>query len=451
MLLTWSQPTSLGGGTFVSYDIYYRIVGSSWPTLPHDRVGPITTTSLLITGLTPGAVYEFLVIVVTTTSPQQRPPDPNGPNAATLTVGNPTAPTAPRDVSGLYVTDTSIVVSWAYPASTGGSAITGYTVSLSPSATCAPIVLDNTTDTATCTASGLTSGTTYTINVTATNAIGTSPAGSTTYTTPGVAPVPPTPPGPPTPPVPPTPPGPQPVPGPTPPGPGEVEVDVDGDPLPETTTLPGDGTVRIEGNDSSAGGGGFSVTLSTYMGAQRLPLGPGGVLTVPERGQVDVGGAGYAPGGQVSIYIGGSPLLLLGTTTATESGAFSVRVTLPDSVTAGDYVLQVNGYNAGAKVRSVNVGITVTAMPWIEAKGKRAPRSVTVVAVSGHLEPGTQVMPMIKLSGQREFTAGSRARTVGPDGEFTWQRKVAKGRTIQVYFTIEPVKSNTVKLRPLTS
>lgn len=443
ILLSWSQPSSLGGGTFVAYDVYYRVVGTAWPSTPHVSVTPITTTSTIVTGLTPGVVYEFLIVVVTTSNPRQSPPGPEAPNASTVTVGTPTAPTAPQDLSALYVTDTSIVVSWAYPASDGGAPITGYTVNFSPLAACVPIVLDDTSRTASCIVTGLTTGTTYGFTVTATNSVGTGAAAALTYTTPGVAPVPPTPPGPT--PVPPTPPGPQPVPAP-PPAPGEVEVIVDGDQLTETTTSTGDDTVTVSADDEASGGGGFTLTLSTYLGGQRLPLGPDKVLTVPVRGQVQVDGTGYAPVSQVSVYIGGSPLVLLGTVRVGVSGAFSGRFTLPASVTAGDYVLQVNGYNAAAKVRSVNAGLRVTETPWITIEGSRDGRIVSVDGLCGELTPGTLVVPMVKLAKGGNFVKGVGVRKVRADGTFTWQRQVKVGKSAWVYFTVVPVKSNTLAM-----
>jgi large repetitive protein len=72
-------------------------------------------------------------------------------------------------------------VSFSPPASDGGSAITSYTVTCSPSgsasAASSPITI-----------TGLTNGTTYTCSVTATNAIGTGPASSSVTVTP-LAPV----------------------------------------------------------------------------------------------------------------------------------------------------------------------------------------------------------------------------------------------------------------------
>ena len=81
-----------------------------------------------------------------------------------------TAPGAPTNASAV-AGDAQATVSWDAPASDGGSAITGYTVTSSPDGkTC------TTTGATNCVVGGLTNGTPYTFTVTATNAVGTGPA-----------------------------------------------------------------------------------------------------------------------------------------------------------------------------------------------------------------------------------------------------------------------------------
>jgi hypothetical protein len=80
----------------------------------------------------------------------------------------------PGAPSGAHATagNASAVVSWVAPASSGGSAITGYTVTSSPGTkTC-----HWTSGTLACTVTGLTNGTAYTFTVRATNGVGTGPA-----------------------------------------------------------------------------------------------------------------------------------------------------------------------------------------------------------------------------------------------------------------------------------
>jgi uncharacterized repeat protein (TIGR02543 family) len=89
-----------------------------------------------------------------------------------------TPPSAPTEVSAIGG-DQKATVSWTAPSS-GGSTISGYTVTASPGgATC------TTTGATTCEVTGLTNGTPYTFSVTATNAVGTStPSAATQAVTP---------------------------------------------------------------------------------------------------------------------------------------------------------------------------------------------------------------------------------------------------------------------------
>lgn len=86
--------------------------------------------------------------------------------------GSASAPSAPTIGTATVVSSTSVSVAFTPPTNTGGSPITSYTVTSSPgsitaSGASSPI-----------TVTGLSSGTAYTFTVTATNAVGTSPASS---------------------------------------------------------------------------------------------------------------------------------------------------------------------------------------------------------------------------------------------------------------------------------
>ncbi|MGO4587250.1 fibronectin type III domain-containing protein, partial [Arthrobacter sp. 2RAF6] len=91
---------------------------------------------------------------------------------------SPTTATAPAAPAGVGATagNASATVSWTAPAN-GGSPITSYAVTPHAGATTlAPVTVTGTPPATSTTVTGLSNGTAYTFTVTATNAIGTSPA-----------------------------------------------------------------------------------------------------------------------------------------------------------------------------------------------------------------------------------------------------------------------------------
>ena len=157
--VSWTAPAINGGAAIDGYTVTSSTGGRTCsPTLP----GPLTCT---VTGLTPGTSYTFTVTAHNSKG--------SGASSLPSAVVKPlalTVPGAPTAVSGVGLS-TAADVRWTAPADDGGSAITGYKVTSTPSSkTC------TTTGTLTCRVTGLLNHTAYTFKVTATNAIGTGAA-----------------------------------------------------------------------------------------------------------------------------------------------------------------------------------------------------------------------------------------------------------------------------------
>lgn len=159
--VTFSPPSNTGGSAITSYKV------TSTP-------GGISVTGsgspISVSGLTPGVAYTFAVTATNSVGTSLASSASNSVTAAGV-------PSAPSLVNAILLSNTSASIGFSLP-SANGSAITGYTVTPSPATT--PPTFTGTTSPITLT--GLTTGTPYTVSVTATNAVGTSVAGTTTFT-----------------------------------------------------------------------------------------------------------------------------------------------------------------------------------------------------------------------------------------------------------------------------
>uniref|UniRef100_UPI0018CC17A0 fibronectin type III domain-containing protein n=5 Tax=Microbacterium TaxID=33882 RepID=UPI0018CC17A0 len=177
-VVSWKAPTSNGGSAITGYTVTASPGGAKVTT-----TGATTGT---VTGLTNGTAYKFLVTATNAVGTSV----PSAVSEAVTPVAAPKAPGAPTAVTAV-AGNGQATVSWKAPASNGGSAITGYTVTASPGG-----AKVTTTSATTGTVTGLTNGTAYTFTVTAKNAIGTSVASAAsaavTPTTAPTAPVAPT-------------------------------------------------------------------------------------------------------------------------------------------------------------------------------------------------------------------------------------------------------------------
>ncbi|MBO9610622.1 MAG: fibronectin type III domain-containing protein, partial [Paenibacillaceae bacterium] len=148
-----------------SYEVY-KYEGATGPVTTHDWelvASDINVTTYEVTELTNGTGYAFAVKAVSTLG------DSDFTDAA---IATPSAvPDAPSGVSAT-AGNGQAVVSFTVPTNNGGSAITGYTVTALVDSSATGIIESGTASPIT--VSGLTSGTTYTFTVRATNAAGDS-------------------------------------------------------------------------------------------------------------------------------------------------------------------------------------------------------------------------------------------------------------------------------------
>ncbi|MCX7148002.1 MAG: fibronectin type III domain-containing protein [Rhodocyclales bacterium] len=170
--VSFSAPTSTGGSAITGYTV---------TSSPGGLTVSGTASPLTVTGLTNGTAYIFTVTAknaIGTGLPSA------ASNSVTPTAGA-TVPGAPT-IGTASPGNAQAAVSFIAPASTGGSAITGYTVTASPGA------LSATGTASPLTVTGLTNGTAYTFTVIARNAIGAgfSSAASNSVTPAAVATVP---------------------------------------------------------------------------------------------------------------------------------------------------------------------------------------------------------------------------------------------------------------------
>ena len=170
--VSFSPPASNGGSAVTGYTVISNPAGGV------DANAGTTSTTHTVTRLTNGTTYTF---TVTATNASGTGP----PSGASNPVTPATTPGAPTGVSAT-AGNALAQVFFTPPASNGGSAITGYTVTSNPAVPGGALLTGAGSP---ITVTGLTNGTAYTFTVTATNAIGTGPAsGDSTPVIPATAP-----------------------------------------------------------------------------------------------------------------------------------------------------------------------------------------------------------------------------------------------------------------------
>ena len=179
--LSWSAPASTGGSAITGYKIESSSDGgSSWSDLVANTSN--TTTTYAHTGLTAGTTRHYRVSAI----------NANGTGTASNVANATTGATVPGAPTGLTATasgTTAINLSWSAPASTGGSAITGYRIEVSSNGTSSwtNLVANTSNTTTTYAHTGLTAGATrhYRVSAINTNGTGTASNATTDATAPG--------------------------------------------------------------------------------------------------------------------------------------------------------------------------------------------------------------------------------------------------------------------------
>ena len=172
IVLTWDAPSDIGGSAITGYKIEMETGGTGgYNVLVADTTS--TATTYTKTDLTNGVSYKFKIATVngagTSTAATQ--------SSFTIPVTVPNAPTAVSAANG----DTELVVSWSAPVDTGGSAITGYKITMQTAETgnYDVLVADTTSTAITYTKTGLTNGVNYRFQIYAITSAGTSAASTT--------------------------------------------------------------------------------------------------------------------------------------------------------------------------------------------------------------------------------------------------------------------------------
>lgn len=111
----------------------------------------------------------------------------------------------------------------------------------------------------------------------------------------------------------------------------------------------------------------LALLVSQAVLAQYEPIGPVTLssTTPTAGGPLTVSGSGFAPNSDVQIIIESDPILLA-TVTADGSGAFSVEVTIPASL-SGEHLIIATGIDPAGSVRVLGTTVVIAPAPTVPA------------------------------------------------------------------------------------
>ncbi|HEX5308759.1 MAG TPA: fibronectin type III domain-containing protein [Solirubrobacteraceae bacterium] len=165
--LSWTAPSSTGGATSVTYELF-RGTSPGGETATPIATG-VSGTSFTDKGLSNGTTYYYTVKAVNSLGAGEA----SGEASATPA----SAPSAPLSLTASTASGTGVALKWSAPASSGGSAVTSYVVyrSTLSGRESAYGTVSCTASTCSATDTGTRSRTVYYYTVAAVNAIGTGP------------------------------------------------------------------------------------------------------------------------------------------------------------------------------------------------------------------------------------------------------------------------------------
>ncbi len=175
--LSWTAPTNTGGAAITGYRIEESPTGvaNTWTNLVANTQS--TTTTYAHTGLSATTTRHYRVRAIN--SVNSGAPS----NVANATTAAATAPGAPTGLTATADGQTIINLSWTAPTNTGGAAITGYQIEVSPSGTSNWSDLVANTTATTYAHTGLSAGVTRHYRVRAINSVGPGAVSATTSAT----------------------------------------------------------------------------------------------------------------------------------------------------------------------------------------------------------------------------------------------------------------------------